>query len=231
MPDRLTVNDQNQLKEISVPDLPSQPAFVKLCAHIFSYVFHPLFIPVYVTLFLLRVHPYVFAGFDDWGKLGNLLQVFVNCTFLPLASVLLLRGLKFINSVHLKTQKDRIIPYMICMIFYFWNWYAFKNNHGVKEMISLSMAVFIASIFGFLANISLKISMHAIAMGVMCAFMVLLAFTDNINLILYLSISFLITGLVCTSRLIVSDHSTKEVYMGLILGIISQLAAHYFTGG
>jgi hypothetical protein len=117
------------------------------------------------------------------------------------------------------------------MIFYFWNWYAFKNNHGVKEMISLSMAVFIASIFGFLANISLKISMHAIAMGVMCAFMVLLAFTDNINLILYLSISFLITGLVCTSRLIVSDHSTKEVYMGLILGIISQLAAHYFTGG
>ena len=196
---------------------------------IFSYVFHPLFIPVYITLFLLLVHPYIFAGLDDWGKLGNLLQIFVNCTFLPVVTVLLLKGLKFIDSVYLKTQKERIVPYVICMIFYFWNWYAFKNNHGAKEMVSLSMAVFNACVFGFLANISLKVSMHAIAVGVMSTFMALLAFNDSANLTLYLSISILITGIVCTSRMIVSDHSAKEIYIGLVIGIFSQLAAHYFV--
>ena len=229
MTDRLAVNDQNQLKEISISSASTQPAFIKFFANIFSYVFHPLFIPVYITLFLLLVHPYIFAGLDHWDKLGNLLQIFVNCTFLPLVTVLLLKGLKFIDSVFLKTQKDRIVPYVICMIFYFWNWYAFKNNQGAKEMISLSMAIFNTSVFGFLANIALKISMHTIAVGVMSTFMTLLAFNDSANLTLYLSVTLLITGIICTSRLIVSDHSTKEVYTGLTIGIFSQLAAHYFV--
>jgi hypothetical protein len=229
MSDRLAVNDQNQLKEIAVSAAPAQPAIVRFFATAISFIFHPLFIPVYITLFLLLVHPYIFAGLDDWGKLGNLLQIFVNCTFLPLVSILLLKGLKFIDSVFLRTQKERIVPYMICMIFYFWNWYAFKNNHGVREVISLSMAVFNASVFGFLANISLKVSMHAIAVGVMSTFIALLAFNDSTSLTLYLAVSFLITGLVCTSRLIVSDHSSKEVYTGLFMGILSQLAAYYFV--
>ena len=229
MSDRIVVNEQNELQEISNADIPPQPAVIKFLAYGFSYIFHPLFIPVYVTLFLLLVHPYIFAGLDNWGKLGNLLQIFVNCTFLPLVSVLLLRGLKFIGSVYLNTQKERIIPYMISMIFYFWNWYAFKNNHGALEMQSLSMAIFNASVFGFLANISLKVSMHAIAVGVMSSFLILLAFNDTTNLTVYLSVAFLITGIVCTSRLIVSDHSSKEIYLGLLIGILSQLAAHYFV--
>lgn len=229
MTDRIAVNENNELKEISLSFNEKQPAPVRFLAAVFSYIFHPLFIPVYITLFLLFGHSYIFAGLDDWGKLGNLLQIFVNCTFLPIASVLLLRGLKFIDSLYLRTQKERIIPYMISMIFYFWNWYAFKNNHGALEMQSLSLAIFNSSIFGFLANISLKVSMHAIATGVMSTFLTLLAFSDSTNLTLYLSIAFLITGIVCTSRLIVSDHSSKEVYLGLVIGIFSQLAAHYFV--
>lgn len=229
MTDRFVTNDHANSKVISITDKVPQPAILKFFANIFSYIFHPLFIPVYITLFLLLSHPYIFAGLNDWGKMGNLLQVFVNCTFLPLTSMLLLKGLKFIESFQLKTQKDRIVPYMICMIFYFWNWYAFKNNHAPKELVSLSMAIFNASVLGFLSNISFKVSMHAIAVGVMSTFIILLAFSDSANLTVYLSVAFLITGIVCTSRLIVSDHSSKEIYFGLFIGIFSQMAAHYFV--
>ena len=229
MTDRIAANEQNEFRESSQSAIQPRSFIIRFLAHGFSYVFHPLFIPVYITLFLLLVHPYIFAGLDDWGKLGNLLQIFVNCTFLPLVSVLLLKGLKFIDSVYLKTQKERIIPYMISMIFYFWNWYAFKNNHGAVEMQSLSMAIFNASVLGFLANISLKVSMHAIALGVMSTFLSLLAFNDTTNLTAYLSVAFLLTGIVCTARLIVTDHSSKEVYLGLLIGILSQLAANYFV--
>jgi hypothetical protein len=229
MPNRLVIDEQHQLKEISVADKPQQPAMLKFLAQVISFLFHPLFIPLYCTLFLLSEHPYAFAGYDNWGRLSNLLQVFVNCTFLPLVSVLLLKGLKLIGSVQLKTRKDRIVPYMICMIFYFWNWYAFKNNHGVPEMISLSLAVFLASVLGFLANISFKISMHALATAVMSTFISILALTSESNFTLYVSLSFLITGLVGTSRLMVSDHSSKEIYTGMLWGFLSQLVAYYFT--
>ena len=231
MPDRLIITEENQLKEISIPERPFQPAWLRAIAKFVSFVFHPLFIPLYLTYFIMTFRSYEFGGLDDWGRLTRLLQVFVNCTFLPLISILLLRALKFIDSVYLKTQKDRIIPYIICMIFYFWNWYAFKNNHEVNDIVSMSMAIFNASIFGFLVNISMKVSMHAIAVGAMTTFIALLAYTDSINYSFYLSIAILISGIVCTARLIVSDHRPKEIYYGFLIGILSQLAAHYFVNG
>ena len=229
MPDRLIITEENQLKEVSIPETPHQPAWIRLLAKVISFIFHPLFIPLYLAYFIIEIRSYEFAGIDDWGRLTRLLQVFVNCTFLPLVSVLLLRALKFIDSIFLKTQKDRIIPYIISMIFYFWNWYAFKNNHEVKDIVSMSMAVFNASVFGFLVNISMKVSMHAIAAGVMSTFIALLAFAETVNLSLYLAVAILLSGMVCTSRLIVSDHSQKEIYFGFLVGVFSQLAAHYFV--
>ncbi len=229
MPDRLIITEENQLKEVSIPESPKQPLVIEFLAKFISYVFHPLFIPLYITYFIIQIHSYQFAGISDWGNLRILLQVFVNCTFLPLASILLLRALNFIDSVFLRTQRDRIIPYIICMIFYFWNWYVFKNNHEIKDLVSVSMAIFNASVLGFLVNISMKVSMHAISVGVMTTFVALLAFSDSSSFSFYLSIALLIAGIVCTSRLIVSDHSQKEIYYGFLVGILSQLAAHYFV--
>jgi multidrug transporter EmrE-like cation transporter len=229
MPDRLIITDENQLKEVSIPERPRQPLPIQLSAKFISYVFHPLFIPLYITYFIIQIRSYQLAGINDWINLRILLQVFVNCTFLPLASILLLRALNFIDSIFLKTQRDRIIPYIICMIFYFWNWYVFKNNHEIKDLVSVSMAIFNASVLGFLVNISMKVSMHAISVGVMTTFVALLAFSDSSSFSFYLSIAVLIAGIVCTSRLIVSDHSQKEIYYGFLIGILSQLAAHYFV--
>jgi len=229
MPDRLIITDENQLKEVSIRETPQQPLLVQLPAKFISYVFHPLFIPIYITYFIIEIRSYQLAGINDWMNLRILLQVFVNCTFLPLASILLLRALNFIDSVFLRTQRDRIIPYIICMIFYFWNWYVFKNNHEIKDLVSVSMAIFNASVFGFLVNISMKVSMHAISVGVMVTFIALIAFTDSSSFSFYLSFAILITGIVCTSRLLVSDHSPKEIYYGLLVGMFSQLAAHYFV--
>jgi multidrug transporter EmrE-like cation transporter len=229
MPDRLIITDENQLKEVSIPERPRQPLPIQLSAKFISYVFHPLFIPLYITYFIIQIRSYQLAGINDWINLRILLQVFVNCTFLPLASILLLRALNFIDSVFLKTQRDRIIPYIICMIFYFWNWYVFKNNHEIRDLVSVSMAIFNASVLGFLVNISMKVSMHAISVGVMTTFVALLAFSDSSSFSFYLSIAVLIAGIVCTSRLIVSDHSQREIYYGFLIGILSQLAAHYFV--
>lgn len=38
-----------------------------------------------------------------------------------------------------------------------------------------------------------------------------------------LTVALLITGVVCTSRMIVSDHRPKEIYAGLLLGFVCQL--------
>ena len=98
--------------------------------------------------------------------------------------------------------------------------YVLRNQSQFsKEVVQFSMAIFIASSLGLLVNIYMKVSMHAISMGIMLAFMALLSFTQPGSYTFYISIAFLIAGLVCTARFIVSDHTQTEIYAGLLAGI------------
>ena len=61
----------------------------------------------------------------------------------------------------------------------------------------------------------------------MVTFILLLALAQGSGYGPYISIAILITGLVCTARFIVSDHTPREIYGGLLLGILSQMIAHW----
>ena len=150
-------------------------------------------------------------------------------TFFPVVTVLLLKALKFIKTFHLTTQKDRIIPLVACGIWYFWIWYVWRNlPEYPQSAIHLALAIWISASLGLMANIIMKVSLHAISMGVMLAFILLLAFTQPLNFGIYISVALLIAGAVCTSRFIVSDHFPKEIYGGLFVGVISMLLANLF---
>jgi len=226
---RLAIDEQSQLTEMREP-APEQPAIIKIFAKLISYIFHPLFVPVYIVGFLVYIQPYLYSGFSAWDKKIVVIQAFVMYTFFPLITVLLLKGLKFIDSIFLHTQRDRIIPFTACMIWYFWAWYVRHNLPGTPhELVYFSLAVFIVSILGMLANIYMKVSMHAMAMGVATTFLMLMSFSQDISFTVYVSLALIITGIVCTSRLIVSDHTAGEIYVGLFIGVISQIAAYYIA--
>jgi len=228
MTTRLTVDSDNQLHELRENTLSKQHIAIRLAAKMVSFLFHPVFVPVYIVVFLLYVHPYLFAGFSEWDKSLVLIQAFVMFTFFPFVTVLLLKALKFINTIYLHTQKDRIIPFVACGIWYFWIWYVWHNLPDYpREAIVLALAIFIASSIGLIANIYMKVSMHTISIGVMVSFILQLAFNQSINFGIYISFAVLIAGLVCTARLIVSDHTPREVYSGLMIGIFSQLIANW----
>lgn len=227
---RLVADGHVEAKGIKIQDSPGFPLALRSAATIISYVFHPLFIPVYVTWLLVRVQFYVFSGFDEWNKTLVLIQSFEWYTFFPLVSTLLLRKLDFISSIQLKTQRDRIIPYIVCGIFYFWGWYVSHNlPEYPHEIVSFELAIFLASSIGLMANIYMKISMHTIAVGLMATFVMMLGLSSAVSFGLFISIVLLVTGLVGTARMIVSDHTQKEIYAGLFVGIVSQLIASFFS--
>ena len=199
---------------------------VRWIAHIVSVVFHPLFIPVYVTLFVLYLHPLLFAGYSDLMKMRLTATVFVNLTLLPAATVFLCWRLKFISSLYMNSQKERIIPLAAAMIFYFWCWFVLKNNGGIPEAFrQFLLGSFIIIIGAWLANIAFKISLHALAMGGMFCYMLLLMFNLEGGSAQYFALTTAISGLVCSSRLIGSAHKPFEVYAGFIIGATGQLLA------
>ena len=228
MSTRLMVSQSSELEEFRETGHQPQNPAIRLAARVISYVFHPLFVPVYIAWFLITVQPYLFASFTPTEKVIALLRFIIMYSFFPLVTVLLAKGLGFIDSIYLKTQKERIIPYIACGIYYFWMCYVLRNQPQFsKEVVLLSMAIFIASSIGLLVNIYMKVSMHSISMGILLAFMSLLAFTQAANYTVYMVVAFLLAGLVCTARFIVSDHTAKEIYTGLLVGGLSQLMASW----
>jgi len=200
---------------------------LRFFAHLFSVVFHPLFIPFYVILFLINFHPSYFSGLGFYTKFELLRSTFVNTILFPAFALLVMKGLGFVKSFMLYSREDRIGPYLANMIFYFWMARVFFNYKPELTPIlaSFMTGVFITTAVALIANIFYKISMHAIGCGGMLGIFIIIMYNNSMLMTWPLSLALLITGIVCTSRLIVSDHTQKEVYMGLLVGLVCQFAA------
>ncbi len=200
----------------------------RIYAAFFSYLFHPIFIPLYVCAFIVYIHPAAFAGFSSGEKRQAILIISFNLIFFPLISVLLLKAIGFIDSIYLRTQKDRIIPYIACGIFFFWAYTVFKQQPQYPLILtSFILGIFLASSAALIANIYFKISMHAIGMGGWLGLFMVIFKTTAMLMTWPLSLVLLATGLVCSARLLISSHEPKDIYGGLLVGIITQLVAAF----
>jgi hypothetical protein len=218
-----SVNIEKELEATRVP------AGTRFFASLISVLFHPLFIPLYVSCFLLFWHPTVFAGFSALQKIRVTGTIFVNLTLLPAFTVFLLWRLKFIDNIFLRTTKERIIPYAAMMFFGFWAWNVFNHlSYSPPVFTQFLLGTFIAVIAGWMANIYYKISMHGLGIGGMLFFVIYVSLTNEGTGGQYIAAAILISGLTATARLLVSDHKGFDVYSGIFIGAACQAIALAF---
>lgn len=207
-----------------------QSVLLTIPAKLISYLFHPLFIPTYVFIFLIFQFPYEFAGITEYQLKLRLFSIFWLTAFFPAFAVFLLWRLKFSDSIFLRTQKERIVPYIITMFFYWWMYYLSRNFTDQPVVLKFFyMGIFLATVFGLVLNNYFKISLHAMGVGGAMAAIILFAMYYQMPLGVSMSVATLIAGIVCTSRFLVSDHTNKEIYTGLFVGVGCQLIAYYFV--
>jgi hypothetical protein len=226
---QLIIDQKRELQEVKISSTQRLTA-LRIGAKIISIVFHPVFIPVYLAVLLVKIQPYFFSGLTPLEKFIVIPRFVVIYTIFPVVSVLLLKGLGFIQSIQLNTQRERIVPFIICMVYYFGHWYFLKKQSELPQyFIQLTAAIFFASIAGFFANIIMKVSMHAIAAGLMSAFLIHVGLTQHFDFGFYITITILLTGIICTARFVDSDHEIREIYFGLLTGIIAVIVAIVFN--
>lgn len=205
----------------------TQPKLLRSFAHLCSFIFHPLFIPTYFFLYLMQVIPFEFVGVTDWQLKMKLFGVFWLTAFFPAFSVFLLWRLKFSDSIFLRTQKERIIPYVITMFFYWWMYYLSRNFTDQPAVLKFFyFGIFIASAIGLIVNNFMKVSMHAMGMSGISIAILLTTIYYNVDSLLWVALSIVFTALVVSARLIVSDHNNKELLVGLLIGATTQFAAY-----
>ena len=205
-----------------------QPTILRVVAKIFSYVFHPLFIPTYIFIWLTIQFPFEFAGMTPVILFLRKITVFWMTAFFPAFGVFLCWRLQFIENIFLRSQKERIIPYVITMFFYWWMWYlAIRKFDDQPEVLKFFyLGIGLSTVFGLVINNFYKISMHAMGVGGAIMFVILTCFFYHIYLSIDVSLALIAGGIVCTSRLLLNEHGNREIYSGILVGVLCQAIAY-----
>lgn len=217
------MSDFDKIQQEEKPSL-----WLSIPAKIISYVFHPLFIPTYIFLFLVLQFPFEFTNITDWKLKMKIFGVFWMTAFFPAFAVFLMWRLKMSESIFLRTQKERIIPYFITMFFYWWMYYLSKNMTDQPEVLKFFyFGIFWTTIIGVMINNFIKISLHTIAAGSAAMAIFLFSFYYETNLGIAIAISIILCGVVASARLVVSDHTNLEIYSGFGLGVFCQVLGYW----
>jgi hypothetical protein len=204
-------------------------------ATVISYITHPLFIPLIITILIIRALPEYFVAFARDSRRFPYdtlyIRVLTTCIFFPVFTLMLARSLKFVESIQMHTQRDRIIPYVACTIYYFWAFYAFKREGITPPFFNaFFLGVFLAVVLSMVGNTYAKISMHTTGWGGVIGLLLMLMTDMHMNVSFPLLVTFIVAGIVATARLILSAHTPAEIYTGFIIGILSQWIAYGIVG-
>jgi hypothetical protein len=203
---------------------------LKISAQLISYVFHPLFIPTYFFLYLIKVVPYEFVSITEWQLKLKIFSIFWLTAFFPAFAVFLLWRLKFSESIFLRTQKERVIPYVITMFFYWWMYYLSRTFTDQPIVLKyFYFGIFISTSLGLIVNNFIKVSLHAIGISGLLMAVVLVGFYYPINNFVWVAIAALLAGIVVSARMIVSDHTKQELVVGFAIGVFTQLIAYFWV--
>src|SRR5690606_18203809 len=154
-----------------------------LFAKIISYVFHPVFMPFLMTIVLYYTNKPSFITLANMQPFW-LGAIALNTIFFPLVSTLLMRKLGFIQSIFMEEPKDRIIPLLATMIFYFWAYQVVKVGAAPFALKVLFLGSFYGIIATFMINIFYKVSMHAVAAGGALGILGVQMITGSVNMLI-----------------------------------------------
>ena len=134
------------------------------------------------------------------------------------------------DSIFLRTQKERIVPYIITMFFYWWMYYLSRNF--TDQPIALKFfyfGIFIASAIGLIVNNFMKVSLHTMGVSGLLTAVVMVGLHYPINNVIWTMLVIFIAAIVTSARMLVSDHTQKELIVGFIIGITTQVAAYLWV--
>lgn len=188
---------------------------------LFSYVFHPIFITVYGSLFFFFIdQKYLFSQTFYY----LMFQICILTIFLPLSLYYLFVNLKLINSFTEASLKERTKPLLINIallilllkfsssITYFPPLYFYILGGLLSTLIAL-----------FFVLVKFKASLHMIGICSFTTFIASLSINYQTPLLHTIAFFIICCGLVASSRLYMKSHTNFELIIGALIGIFCQI--------
>ncbi|ANH61785.1 hypothetical protein [Dokdonia donghaensis] len=192
----------------------------------FSYIFHPLFMPLVGVLLYFYISPRYFNPEFLYSKV---FATVIMTTVIPILSYFMLKNLQLVTTIHLKEVKERRWPLLLQMLFTFILIRLIFDGYEIPELYYFFVGILGASTGAFLlALLKFKASLHMIALSGVLFFVVGLSLHFGINLLLLIAGFIFACGATATSRLDMRAHTPAELVVGFIVGAVSQFMVYSY---
>ncbi len=193
----------------------------------FSYLFHPIFISVFATIF------YFFVVTDRYfiyeAIYLYLIQVLLITVFIPMAFFYLLIMLGKIDSIMATEVSQRKIPLILHIVLLGTLITKGITRDIMPELYFFFLGSIISSAIALiLVYFGKKASLHMLGMSSLTIFCISASIHFQLRPVVFISFLLFCNGLVASSRLEMKAHSAKELILGYLTGLFPQLLLLFF---
>lgn len=186
-------------------------------AKVLSVLFTPFYLPI-LGLLILFIFSYL-SLLPLTYKLFLLLMFYLFTVLLPTALIRFYRRYQGWTLIELGSRERRAIPYVISIFSYLLCYYIMAATHVPHFMGSILIAALVIQVACAIINLFIKISTHTAAIGGVTGALLAFSVIFSFNPVWWLCIVLLLAGMVGTSRMILRQHSLRQVVLGYLAGV------------
>ena len=188
-------------------------------AQVISVLGHPLFMPLYAFGLLIYTNPYINMMITETSKYFTLGILLVFTIILPVLTSVLFKLFGLIDSLYMKTAKERRWPFLLTLIWYYMGIQLLTRIYVPQSFLLLMIGA--TSIVGVALVITSrwKISIHMLGIGGVIGAIIGISQRFQFDHSILLIALILFAGLIGYSRLKTNSHNFRQVYAGFIVGI------------
>ena len=190
-----------------------------LAARVLSMVFTPFYLPLVglIALFTLS-----YLSLMPWAyKLTVLALVYLFTILVPTLLIHFYRNYHGWTLIELGKKERRVVPYLLSIVSYFVCYYVMHRFNIPHFMSNILMAALVIQILCAIINVWWKISTHTAAIGGVAGALQAFAVIFGFNPIGWLCFVLILAGMVGSSRMILRQHSLRQVCYGFLLGLVA----------
>lgn len=194
--------------------------------HLISYIFHPVLVPVISTLLYFIIIPKFIPREFAYRIIA---VIFVMTYIVPILLLYFLKKLNLIEDYQLPSIQERKFPLLFIATICFLIGKLLLNTNTV-DLLALSFfaCTLAIGIVYLLFYKNIKTSLHTTGISGLITFIAIISYHYKFNLLLLLISLFVLLGIVSTSRLKLEAHKMNEIFIGMLIGCLSQLLVYCY---
>ena len=190
-----------------------------LAARVLSMVFTPFYLSL---VGLIALFTFSYLSLMPWAyKLTVLALVYMFTILVPTLLIHFYRNYHGWTLIELGKKERRVVPYLLSIVSYFVCYYVMHRFNIPHFMSNILMAALVIQILCALINVWWKISTHTAAIGGVTGALQAFSMIFGFNPICWLCVVIILAGMVGTSRMILRQHSLRQVCYGFLLGLVA----------